>query len=344
MALKLKIENCGGETHEIVVTYTDHGFEVEILNHDVECDLLREELGEKLPRCYHYATTITHDFDDLWGEIFQDDEVRIAFIKAISEQGVEAIEMTKEGFANDIIAFIDDNLRWRDDAAKVEDLLDTIQNDLPWFAEAKAFNENKFEIAELAYTWDAIGIFESLQSMIKKSKYPVDLVSLKISNYNEDYGPGHSERQAKFEFMIGDKRKDYWNALYDGWYWDIESMVWHSERLEESEKPEHVTIEFMEAAGIDYELQEMQELDPKEPSLPESDGEGDYAIFHDNYQWGQYKSLESANEVYNAMIDAIEHVGHSQDFDITLMKRREDLTEEELEDLDDDDIDKWEQY
>ena len=175
MPLKITVP-CSGETHtlDVFIVEDDNGYqelasETTHEEHDREYDEGCNEFGYPMPECYKYKDAIDGIFIDDLPFFFYSDKVPLsknllsAFLKAISEQGIEALGLSEEDFASIVTTYMENDLSREFEEFK--GLLFSINLDLKWFKDTKAFKSAAPALARRAYVNGEDAFFSIVNKM-----------------------------------------------------------------------------------------------------------------------------------------------------------------------------------
>ena len=299
MALEVKVK-CGGETHVIAVSAIfdeDGNYELvpEIMHpgHDYAYDVGAHEFGYALPHCYEAVEIIENQFD----AVLDNEDLRAAFIEAISKHGIEALGIDREEFAWIVVELSKIN-----SVAGSNTMSEIIANNIKWFGKTQTFREEAPSLAKLAYDDDNGSFFYVINKL-----YGGGLIRVVEEDDDEgsEIGSGSVINKATVKIFIGDYLVDKWSFGFVGWFHDIESMKWHVDRIDGSGNASSTTDDFLRVAGFAGRSDAIEDAyRPDMPELPKRySSKGNWVIMHDEYKWGYFKTEEDARLVFDAMRD-----------------------------------------
>jgi hypothetical protein len=318
MPLRIPIP-CSGETHTLdvfIVEYED-GYqeldsEITHEGHSYAHDMSCHEFGYELPECYEYKKAIDGIcIDDLpfffySGEVPLSKSLLSAFLKAISEQGIEALGLSEEDFASIVTTYIEaavnDGSR---EFGEFKGLLFSINMDLGWFKNTKAFKSAAPALARMAYVNGEDAFFSIVNKM-----FGGGLIRVESEDDPEDgyLNPGSAVTKATAKVFIADILVDEWSFGFIGWFCTAGLDEWHVERIDGSGSAEPTTDYFLKAAEFKKGSEEIENAyKPDRPELPRTSRSGDWVIIHEirgyEYEWGRLETEEDARWVFDAMRD-----------------------------------------
>lgn len=317
MALRIKVQ-CYGEEHELLVrSYDGDGehLEVEFANHDPEYDIAVAAMGGEMPPC--------HDFEPIFSKgmsyVFLNETMTPVLIKAIQEQGVEALGISQDEFVEQVVDFLDWRMsKYNSDLISVDSFLETVADQLSWMKNNGAFQSGLHRLANTAYRHSAWEVFVSLVRFANK---PLIRIEGTRDETKDEDGPGHAIRNADIRVFVNDEKVDYWDIVLNGWFCDYEPMEWCVERDKNLCSHAYSTTEdFLHVIGIDVNEFEMQYA-PEAPEIPKYDydsgfGYGgyrhetgrDWALLHNDMIWGYFNNQDNAWRVFDIMRDSQEFI------------------------------------
>jgi len=316
MPLKIMIP-CSGEMHtlDVFIVEDEDGYqeldsEITHEGHSYAHDMSCREFGYELPECYEYKKAIDSIFIDDLPFFFYSDKVPLsknllsAFLKAISEQGIEALGLSEEDFASIVVTYMEDDDRSRE-FEEFKGLLFSINLDLKWFKDTKAFKSAAPALARRAYVNGEDAFFSIVNKM-----FGGGLIRVESEDDPEDsyINPGSAITKATAKVFIDNILVDEWSFGFVGWFCTPDLDDWHVERIDGSGSAESTTDYFLKAGGFEKGSEEIENAyKPDKPELPRTSRSGDWVIIHEirghEYEWGRLKTEDDARWAFDAMRD-----------------------------------------
>jgi hypothetical protein len=346
MALRLAVK-CSGEIHELRIHSVDgdsEHLEVEMGNHEPEYDLALHAFGAPLPECYAVADICRLGTDQI---LMADSALAHRFIWAIKDQGLDALGLGQEEFIEAITGFLD----WRMGMYEPEiiapaELLEIVTKSMPELCDTPLFQNKLRKLAVTAYKHEDDTAFSAMSEC---SHDALMRIHGKEDKSDRKDGAGFGIRGAHMTVTIGDDVVDEWDVVIRGWFCDFEAMEWCTERdKERSNEAYYATGAFLEVQGESVEDAENMFAPPK-PDLPQEHygrKKGyDWAILHNQYEWGFFDNGSDAWAVFDAMSGSHEFCGVGVGIFLRLMHRTGAVPEgfDDEDDYDPDDPSNWEE-
>lgn len=309
-------------------------FEVELLDDDVEQEqMLAFMTGQRSSTLVAFEVLSR----GLQGAFEYEDLTKL-LLAGIRDDGIEALGMSKEGFAELVIDYVQflipktgfytGHIEWhRLDGSSGEvdadDFLALVDKLLPWFKKTRAFKRRVHDLALMAYLQETEGagylnFFHRLVEMTKKKLIHVAFQREEVV----DEGAGHATKKIALGAYIGRSVVDEWEVVVDGWLCDYEMWEWCTQvDKDQSQGSSTTTDEFMRSAGhqMTYDDRTGQEsivradeiVEAHAPKMPEeirdnwNKNHGPYVILHEPYYvFGRFETQEEALKYYYAQADA----------------------------------------
>lgn len=318
MALRIKVP-CSGEEHELLISSYDgdgEHLEVGFADHDPEYDIAYAAMGGRMPACYNFEPL----FSKGMSYVFLDETMIPAFIKALQEQGVEALGISQDEFVDQVVDFLDWRMStYNSDLISVDSFLEMVADKLSWMKDNEAFQSGLHRLANIAYRHSEWEVFVSL---VKFAKKPLIRIEGTRNETKDEDGPGHSIRNADIKVFVNDEKVDYWDIVLNGWFCDYGPMEWCVERDKNLCSHAYSTTEdFLNVICIDVKEFEMQYA-PEAPEIPKYDYDSgfgyrgyhheagrNWALLHNDYIWGYFKNEDDAWRVFDMMRDSHDFIG-----------------------------------